>query len=808
MTTTMMNYFFVLGGEYQDSQHPDHQLKLFDIMPGDQVTISWWLSQSVSTDVQTYPYGDENGWLNFTVTTVPGQHPSLSGDLAGMYGANWVSTGNSNDVLSTLGHYLGTTTFQNDYIYSTQVVSGTSYPAQGAWAPGDGLYLNIWNDLMTEGSSNNLPDLLTIQVTLTNDARSATKVLPSQFTSEQRAKFVAAADALKSLANMCNTAAIGTDPTNLEARLAGTIASKLASSIDPQVGAVNAFTQTALKAVDTIIKETTGLNNPAGLTLKIAGAIDGLSAAALKALARDPADGNYTSVFQAPDWPFGTLPGLTTAEQSLLVDSWSLMKNTLNMLAACERYQGAAVAGDAVALALQRDAFDAALIAYESMRLTVAADVDAARPDLATATAGVDLGADTSYSELVTYLSGLTDPATQSTFFADFIAAIATDASYLSYYIGDDVTQAVTALIGATAPTQSGMADAALDAAATELASSMRTAFGDFGGYGVSDILLRNVPGVTYLWTMDGTTVANGATTSVQVETNWQIAGVGDFDGDGRSDLLWVHDDPADPADPLNGVSYASIQNGAVATSASGVVQQLSTTWQLVGVGDLTGDGKADVLYRGTATGLTYLDAMNGAAIDWSASGFTSAQVTDAAWSVAAVADFGGDGKADILWRYHDAADAADPLNGTLYEWTMNGTSVAAAGLLSQQASDNWQVEGTGDFDGDGNADILFRYENSANAADVLNGVTYIDFMNGTTVLSSSAPTQWQVDLSWAVASIGDYNGDGMSDILWQQTSTGTTYIWQMNGANIGSGAFTSQQAGTGWTVQNGVLIG
>ncbi len=328
----------------------------------------------------------------------------------------------------------------------------------------------------------------------------------------------------------------------------------------------------------------------------------------------------------------------------------------------------------------------------------------------------------------------------------------------------------------------------------------------DFSGTGTSSVLLRNAAGVTYLWSMHGATVAAATTTSVQVGTNWQIRGIGDFDGDGRADLLWSYANTGNAADPLNGVSYVSFQDGAAATGG-GVVQQLSTAWAIAGVGDFDADGRTDVLYRNASTGATYLDLMNGAAIDWSTSGFTSAQVTDPNWTVAAVADFDGNGTSDVLWRYFNAANAADPLNGTLYEWAMDGKTVTSAGLLGQQASGNWKVVGTGDFDGSGTADILFRYENTANASDPLNGITYVDFMIGTTV-TGGAPTQWQVDDGWTVASIGDYDGDGRSDILWQQTSTGNTFVWLMNGAGVSAGMATSSQAGTGWTVQNGTLIG
>jgi len=37
---------------------------------------------------------------------------------------------------------------------------------------------------------------------------------------------------------------------------------------------------------------------------------------------------------------------------------------------------------------------------------------------------------------------------------------------------------------------------------------------------------------------------------------------------------------------------------------------------------------------------------------------------------------------------------------------------------------------------------------------------------------------------NWHIAGTGDFNGDGKSDILWQDTA-GDVAIWEMNGANI-----------------------
>jgi hypothetical protein len=37
----------------------------------------------------------------------------------------------------------------------------------------------------------------------------------------------------------------------------------------------------------------------------------------------------------------------------------------------------------------------------------------------------------------------------------------------------------------------------------------------------------------------------------------------------------------------------------------------------------------------------------------------------------------------------------------------------------------------------------------------------------------------------WAIAETGDFDGDGKSDILWRETSAGTVEIWFMNGVVV-----------------------
>jgi hypothetical protein len=56
--------------------------------------------------------------------------------------------------------------------------------------------------------------------------------------------------------------------------------------------------------------------------------------------------------------------------------------------------------------------------------------------------------------------------------------------------------------------------------------------------------------------------------------------------------------------------------------------------------------------------------------------------------------------------------------------------------------------------------------------------------MNGTTILNPNSSFVANVASQWSIQLTGDYNGDGFSDILWRDTSSNVA-LWEMNGIAV-----------------------
>ena len=69
--------------------------------------------------------------------------------------------------------------------------------------------------------------------------------------------------------------------------------------------------------------------------------------------------------------------------------------------------------------------------------------------------------------------------------------------------------------------------------------------------------------------------------------------------------------------------------------------------------------------------------------------------------------------------------------------------------------------------------------------------------MNGTNLLGGGTVGP-NPGPSWKVVGTGNFNGDGLSDILWQNTS-GQAAIWEMSGTNVIGGGLAGPNPGSSW---------
>lgn len=274
---------------------------------------------------------------------------------------------------------------------------------------------------------------------------------------------------------------------------------------------------------------------------------------------------------------------------------------------------------------------------------------------------------------------------------------------------------------------------------------------GDFNHDGTSDIIWRSaVTGQVDQWQMQDGNWSRSIDLGANKGTDWQLAGIGDFNNDGTSDVLWRNTatSQVDQWQMLNGNWSNSIDLGA----------NKGADWLLAGVGDFNGDGTDDVLWRNLSTGqVDEWIMLNG---NWSRSVDLGSRAPT--WTVAGIGDFGGDGTDDVLWRNASTAQVD--------EWQMkNGNWLKSVDLGSNKPAD-WDVAGVGDLNGNGVADILWRNSGS--------GITDAWIMKGGNWAASAA--LGGRDTSTQSAGVADFNGDDVSDVLWHNPNNGQTDTWQL----------------------------
>ncbi|MCW3840793.1 DUF1906 domain-containing protein [Micromonospora yasonensis] len=243
----------------------------------------------------------------------------------------------------------------------------------------------------------------------------------------------------------------------------------------------------------------------------------------------------------------------------------------------------------------------------------------------------------------------------------------------------------------------------------------------------------------------------------------------GDFTRNGWSDVGY--------REPSTGQLYLYGGNG---TSLSGRLS-LGTGWNsmdaLLRVGNFDRSGGEDILAREKSTGYLWLYPGTG-------SGFGTRVLVGTGWNrmreLTPIGDLNRDGYQDLL--------AVHTSTGALYLYPGKGTGFGPRVLLAWRG---WQtldeLNGGGDFNGDGYPDLLAREKSTG------------DLWLYPGRAAGRLGTRTKVGSGWNavrdMVQVGDFDRDGQPDLVAVQTSTGylLRYPWQ------GAGWASAVRIGTGW---------
>ena len=388
---------------------------------------------------------------------------------------------------------------------------------------------------------------------------------------------------------------------------------------------------------------------------------------------------------------------------------------------------------------------------------------------------------------------------------------------------------------------------------------------GDFNGDGKTDLILiyrdPTSPSVSiYHWFADSNGLLSyaGMSTNPGTHAFWNyvidsfsykgMAFTGDFNGDGKTDLMMIYRDPTSPTVSIyhwfageDGLlSYAGMSNNPGVHANWNLVMNDPTYRGAAYTGDFNGDGKTDLMmiYRENNTEkpdepvtIYHWNAGNDGLLTYA--GMSTKPGVNASWNPlmyvhlkfkSFTGDYNGDGKLDFMVVYRDALLPTV----SIYHWFADSNGILTyAGESSNPGThafwntvvDSPTYRGKAfadDYNGDGKTDLMMIYrDNTSPSVSIYHWVAGPDGMLSFAGESTNPGTHafWDTVIDSPVYQgipfTGDFNGDGKTDLLMVYRDSGSpvisTYHWLADSNGILSFAGESTNPGT-HAFWNGVI--
>ena len=191
--------------------------------------------------------------------------------------------------------------------------------------------------------------------------------------------------------------------------------------------------------------------------------------------------------------------------------------------------------------------------------------------------------------------------------------------------------------------------------------------------------------------------------------------------------------------------------------------------WHVFAAADFDGNGVPDLLWQNTSTGQVNVNYYGGpgGAILTGFAVLNNGSGTSG-WAAVAAADFDGNGVPDLIWQNQSTGQ----VNVNYYGGSGGATLIGYAVLNNGSGTSGWRVVAAADFDGNGVPDLIWQNTSTGQVNANYYGGSGGATMIGWSILNSGACTG-----GWSVVATADFDDNGVQDLIWQNHSTGQVNV-------------------------------